>query len=73
MKQGRPPIDNPQTERVHLRCTPDEKRAWSVAAAAHGLPLGAWLRLCVACVVDPSTRAVLGAFASSPAKRVRRR
>lgn len=40
--RGRPPIDNPATDRVGFRCTPDEKESYRKKAGDLGI--SAWLK-----------------------------
>lgn len=42
---GRPSLgDAPLTARLGLRCTPAEKRAWTLKAALAGIDLTTWIR-----------------------------
>ena len=41
---GRPPSDNPRTEVVQYRCTPDELAALQAAADRAGQPMRAYAR-----------------------------
>lgn len=42
--RGAPKKDNPASEQVLIRSTPDEKSAWRKAATAKGLSLSTWLK-----------------------------
>lgn len=42
-KQGRPPVEDPKTELIRVRVTPEEKRVLVAAAAAAGLTLSGYL------------------------------
>lgn len=42
-RTGRPPIDNPRTEIIRIRFTPDERDALQRAADEAGQPLALWM------------------------------
>ena len=42
--RGRPPIDNPETERFEIRLTPERKARYERAAAKLKLALSAWAK-----------------------------
>lgn len=44
-KRGRPPIDNPATEKLsNVRVTPEQLEVFKAAAATHDEPLAAWVK-----------------------------
>jgi predicted HicB family RNase H-like nuclease len=43
-KRGRPPIENPETERFEIRLTPERKSRYEKAAAKAKTPLGTWAK-----------------------------
>ncbi len=42
--RGRPPSDNPETDRLELRVAPDRKARYEAAAARAGKALSAWAK-----------------------------
>jgi hypothetical protein len=42
-RTGRPPIDNPRTEIIRIRLTPDERDRLQGLADAAGQPLALWM------------------------------
>lgn len=42
-RRGRPPVDNPSSEQVHIRVTPEKKATWEAAASRAGATLSAWI------------------------------
>jgi predicted HicB family RNase H-like nuclease len=43
--RGAPPKENPASDRFEVRCTPEQKKRWSVAAAKNGFSsLASWLK-----------------------------
>lgn len=43
-KRGRPPIENPETERFEIRLTPERKARYERAAAKTKMALGTWAK-----------------------------
>jgi len=44
-KRGRPPTDNPATEKLsNVRVTPDQLTTYNEAAATHGESMAAWVK-----------------------------
>ncbi len=42
--RGRPPIDNPEDERLEIRLSKRRRKAYDDAAARKGLPTGTWAK-----------------------------
>jgi predicted HicB family RNase H-like nuclease len=42
--RGRPPKEDPETERLELRLKPARKAAYEAAAARKGKPVGTWAK-----------------------------
>jgi len=51
-RRGRPPIDDPSTEVVRLRVTPDEKARY--VRAAGSATLTAWIKAALAAALSPA-------------------
>lgn len=43
-RRGAPPKENPASDRIEIRVTPDQRRSWLAAAKRAGLSLSAWLK-----------------------------
>jgi hypothetical protein len=42
--RGRPPLENPETERYELRLSKDRRERWEAAAGKAGKALAAWIK-----------------------------
>jgi len=42
--RGRPKTDKPASTRFEIRCTPEQKNKWELAAKKQNLTLAAWLK-----------------------------
>lgn len=51
-KRGRPPVENPSTEQIHVRATPDDKAKYEAAAERRGKTLSGWIKA----VLDRASR-----------------
>lgn len=49
---GRPPVDNGETDHLHMRVSKDRKDRWEAAAGRAGKTLSAWVKA----VLDRASR-----------------